>query len=44
MIELHDGKMKLESEEGKGTRVTIIFPAYRVMVPETAQPAILKAN
>lgn len=40
MIELHDGKMKLESEEGKGTRVSIIFPAYRVIQPEPAQAAI----
>jgi len=30
LIELHDGKLELESEEGKGTLATIVFPADRV--------------
>jgi two-component system, cell cycle sensor histidine kinase PleC len=31
MVELHDGKLTLESEEGKGTRVFLDFPAERTM-------------
>jgi len=31
LIELHDGNLLLESELGKGTRVTIIFPASRAI-------------
>ena len=30
LIELHDGTLELESEEGKGTLATIVFPARRV--------------
>ena len=30
LIELHGGTLELESEEGKGTLATIIFPADRV--------------
>lgn len=30
MVELHEGTLDLESEEGKGTTVTISFPAARV--------------
>ncbi len=31
MVELHDGKLTLESEEGKGTRVFLDFPAERTI-------------
>jgi two-component system cell cycle sensor histidine kinase PleC len=34
MVELHDGMLKLESEEGKGTTVFVTFPAYR-LIPVT---------
>jgi signal transduction histidine kinase len=30
LIELHGGTLQLESEEGKGTVATIVFPAERV--------------
>jgi signal transduction histidine kinase len=30
LIELHGGTLELESEEGKGTLATIVFPADRV--------------
>ncbi len=30
MAELHDGMLQLESDEGKGTTVTVIFPAARL--------------
>jgi signal transduction histidine kinase len=38
MVELHDGKLTLESEEGKGTRVFLDFPAERTLPPERAPP------
>lgn len=31
MVELHEGKLTLESEEGKGTRVHLDFPAARTL-------------
>ncbi len=34
MVELHDGKFKLHSVEGEGTKVTICFPDYRVIVTD----------
>lgn len=38
MAELHDGKLYLESDTGKGTKVTITFPKSRVRQPsETNQ-------
>jgi PAS domain S-box-containing protein len=33
MVELHEGKLTLESEEGKGTRVYLDFPAGRTLPP-----------
>lgn len=27
LVELHGGEMRLESEPGRGTRVTVLFPA-----------------
>jgi PAS domain S-box-containing protein len=30
LIELHDGNLEIESEEGKGTRARVVFPAARV--------------
>ena len=30
LIELHDGTLELQSEEGKGTLATVVFPAKRV--------------
>ena len=32
MVELHDGKLTLESVEGKGTRVFLDFPAERTLI------------
>lgn len=34
MAELHDGTLALESDIGKGTRVSVCFPAYRVIWPQ----------
>jgi len=31
LIELHDGRFEIESEKGVGTRVKLIFPAFRVL-------------
>lgn len=31
MVELHDGVLNLESEIGRGTKVFITFPAYRII-------------
>ncbi|MBI1216482.1 MAG: PAS domain S-box protein [Alphaproteobacteria bacterium] len=33
MVELHEGKLTLESDEGKGTRVYLDFPAARTLAP-----------
>jgi signal transduction histidine kinase len=30
LIELHDGTLEIDSEEGKGTLATVVFPAKRV--------------
>jgi PAS domain S-box-containing protein len=30
LVEMHDGRMEMESEAGKGTTVTLIFPASRL--------------
>jgi PAS domain S-box-containing protein len=35
MVELHDGKLILESEEGKGTRVVLDFPPERTLPLKT---------
>lgn len=39
LVELHDGELKLKSEEGKGTTITIVLPKARVVVRKTAQAA-----
>ena len=31
MVDLHDGMLRLDSEVGRGTTVTVNFPAYRVL-------------
>jgi signal transduction histidine kinase len=31
MVELHDGMLTLESEQGEGTTVFVTFPAYRII-------------
>ena len=31
MVELHGGKLRLESKEGKGTAVFLEFPASRIL-------------
>ncbi|MDF3025469.1 MAG: putative signal transduction histidine kinase [Alphaproteobacteria bacterium] len=36
MVELHDGRLTLESDEGKGTRIFLDFPADRMLAaPKT---------
>jgi len=40
MIQLHDGTMDIESEEGKGTKVTLTFPTARIV----NDPALLTAT
>jgi two-component system cell cycle sensor histidine kinase PleC len=39
MAELHDGTLALESDTGRGTKVTVCFPAYRTVQPAPA-PAV----
>ncbi len=36
MMELHDGRLEIESEIGRGTTVTARFPASRVVAPSSA--------
>jgi signal transduction histidine kinase len=36
LIELHSGEMQIESEVGKGTTVTVLFPASRVIARTAA--------
>lgn len=38
-IELHGGKLEIESEKGRGTEVQLIFPAERVSRERLKQPA-----
>jgi signal transduction histidine kinase len=33
MMDLHDGSLEIESEPGKGTKVTIYFPKQRTLSP-----------
>ena len=35
--EAHDGEVQLESAPGRGTRVTVYLPAYRVLPPNAVQ-------
>ncbi|XOV93842.1 MAG: ATP-binding protein [Bacteroidota bacterium] len=37
LVELHDGRMKLESEEGKGTKITINLPFVESKEPPKVQ-------
>ena len=39
LVELHGGAMSLESEPGRGTRVTVRFPESGVRHPEPAPEA-----
>ena len=39
LMELHGGRLDLESEEGVGTRVTAIFPASRSRVKAVSAEA-----
>ena len=36
LVELHDGALELQSQLGKGTTVTLIFPASRTVAPKPA--------
>ena len=39
LIELHGGELRVDSRPGMGTRVSLIFPAYRLAPGETGLPA-----
>lgn len=43
MAELHGGKLMIDSDEGKGTAVTVKFPAYRLGRPQEDRPLALTA-
>lgn len=36
LIELHDGRVEMQSDEGKGTCVTVFFPKERVLIDANA--------
>ncbi len=37
IVELHGGRVELDSEPGQGTRVTAVFPAQGVSMPDAAE-------
>ena len=39
LVELHGGRMSIESTPGKGTMITVVFPAHRVVPREAPLPA-----
>ncbi len=38
LVEMHGGHMEIESEEGKGTTVSIYFPRERLLAADAAKP------
>lgn len=40
LIELHGGRMEIESEPAKGTAITVVFPAERVLVSQNGIKAV----
>jgi PAS domain S-box-containing protein len=36
LLELHQGRLEIESQPGRGTRMTLIFPASRLAPPDAA--------
>ena len=44
LVEMHDGKIKIESEKGIGTTIKVTFPRDRVVQPEETQGKKIKQN
>jgi two-component system cell cycle sensor histidine kinase PleC len=40
LIELHGGSMEIESEPAKGTAITVVFPAERVLINQNGMKAV----
>ena len=40
MVKLHDGQMRIDSQGGKGTLVTIDLPASRVVAADPPKRAV----
>ncbi len=43
LVQLHDGKMEIHSEKGKGTTITVSFPPDRTIAPTVDQPTNMDA-
>ena len=44
LAEAHGGQLRLESTPGEGTTVSIVFPAERTILPESAAPGSVTAE
>jgi len=44
LVELHDGRMEIESEKGHGTRITVHFPTERTIDATPAVPCLDAVN
>ncbi|MFD2206464.1 sensor histidine kinase [Kiloniella antarctica] len=42
-LELHDGRLNIDSEVGKGTQITCVFPAERTILPVDLEQGLAEA-